>query len=199
MEAALIGKARLRLHQASASLARLETLAAGINVPAFEYEWFITITLINSAYAIFEKAASLSPQSKQWFCSVDKHTIRKDPLLRYVLHARNMEYHNFGGATAAEVGGAKYLGYDEGSALSVADIETGEVLQTFSGGIMLEGDVSSFSFKFRLADVIDHGDIYEPPTSHLGAPLSDNAPVAVARRAIEYHNALIDEGLVKFG
>lgn len=60
---------------------------------------------------------------------------------------------------------------------------------------MLAGNVSSFTFKYKLVEVIDdrEGKVYFPPEEHLDQKISETDPKAVAKLAIQYYQDLIRE------
>jgi hypothetical protein len=198
MKAIGIQKAQRRLRDASRHLDRLAELAKGLDVPAFEYEWFLALSAINSAHEILRTSAWKNPKSKQWFSSADKHIIRKDQLLRYILHARGVDHHGINAGTAPDVKGAEYLGYTESAPVSFTVASADGSTQTVGGGaIILAGDVHSFSFGFKLVPVVDDrdGEPYSPPQEHLDQRLTQTDPVSVARLAVAYYVGLADEAL----
>jgi len=193
MKAIGIQKASRRLAQAEGSLAKLAELENGLNVHAFEDEWFDFLVHLHSVPEILRTSAKSSPKARQWIDGRFKLEIRKDPLLRFLFQARGTDFHGIDCGTQPHTEGAKYLGYEPNPpiqfTLQAADGST----QTLGGGaIMLEGDVKSFTFSFRLCPVTDkYGNTFDPPEEHNGQKLMSATPVSVAEIALEYYRTLL--------
>ena len=191
-----IEKARRRLRDATRHADRLAVLANGIDVPAFEHEWFLAISAINSVHEILRTSAFKSAGSRQWFTSVEKHVIRKDPLLRYILHARGADHHGVTAGTSPDVSGAEYLGYSENSGVEIRLTKADGTLEVSRpGAIILAGECQSFTFRYKLVPVVDDRDqtVYAPPVEHLGRSLFEIDPVSIVRIALAYYDQILDK------
>lgn len=200
MKAVGVEKAARRLREAAAHARRLSELEGGLDVAAFEREWFHFLTAINSVHEILKTSARSNATSSQWIASIDKNVIRKDPLLKYLLHARGTDYHGLESGAEPDVQGADYLGYVENPPVRFTIRGEDGVERTQGGGaIKLAGNPASFSFSYKLVPVTDerHNVSFEPPLSHLGNPLENGKPSTVAKAALGYYSDLLSKATIR--
>jgi hypothetical protein len=196
MKAIGIQKATRRLSEARSHAAQLERLEGGLNVPAYEREWSLFLSAINSVHEIVKTSARMNPTSRQWVALKDKNEIRKDPLLRYLLHARGADYHGLESGAVPDVHGTEYLGFIENPPVHFTIRNDDGVEEVLTGGVVqLAGDVSSFSFSYKLVPVTDerHAVVFDPPTIHFGSAVDCAKPSIAARLAIDYYSAFLSE------
>jgi hypothetical protein len=202
MKAIGIQKATRRLYEAEKHLTRLKELESTMRVREFEYEWSAYLTSINSVHEILKTSARSDPTSRQWFASREKRVIRKDALLRYLLHARGADYHGLQSGAVPEAQGAKYLGYTNNPpvkfiSFGIVDSNgVGHTVPAPDDSVMFEGEVKdTFSFGYKLTSITDdlHGVVFDPPTTHLDVVLRDQKPSTVARLAWQYYRGLLHD------
>ena len=197
MKVAGIERAARRLFEARQHAIRLLDLEVGLDVPAFEREWSLFLSAINSVHEILKTSARSNAKCRQWMDIKDKNFIRKDPLLKYLLHARGVDFHGLESGASPDVKGADYVGYVENFPMSFAIRDEHGVVHHQGGGgaIQLAGEVTSFSFSYKLVPVTDerHGNVFDPPTFHLGLPVEDSKPTTVAKLALDYYSSLLEE------
>lgn len=169
MKKAGIDKARKRL-----ALARqhLEAVRVAKTFEEFEPAWYQFLVATNSVDGILEGAAKGPGTSQPWYGG-KIHQRRNDPLLSYMHAARNVDEHGIE-PVAVHVKAVLFIGTDARG-------------WPFFGA-------SDRPF-VHLVPVKDErfGDVFKPPTEHLGKPLANNAPYPVAALWLAYWEALTDE------
>jgi hypothetical protein len=205
-----INSAKFRLASAQAAVVEFEN---GLTVGAQKQAWWRFLT---DSAAVYEKlkAGSIDAggRSAGWFGRVT--AARKgDPLLAYIHHARNCEYHGLEETVAArgrsigihDAQGRLMFGFvgpsdenDEPTAppsdiqsdLYVNDVEiTAE--NSHSHGLSAPIRPASL----YLVDVVDgrSGKKFPPPELHLGAKIDGTNPSCVAKATIDYLQYLVEQ------
>jgi len=186
-----IEKAEQRLSQARKHGIRLSELAQGLDVPAFEYEWFQFLSALDSVFEVLCTTARKDPTSKQWwFGGPEKEVTKQNPILRFLHHARGADFHGLECGTAPDVTGADYQGYVQDPPFSMTFVgDDGEEFTMKGGAIHLLGNFESFTFRYRLVPVTNQRSVvFDPPTRHDGTPLS---PIEAVRSSLEYYAQLV--------
>ena len=113
--------------------------------------------------------------------------------MSYIHHARNADEHGIERITELNPGG---VGIGTAGTTHVKRM----VIQTSADGAKVEAETSGDPLKItfipphpRLIPVVDRGDKYEPPTDHLGAPIGEPSPIAIAELALDYLRTMTDE------
>lgn len=191
MKKAAIEKARRRLIDAKAEL---EAVCACTNFAQFQQCWYKFLCTANSIDAVLEFGSRSDPKTRPWY-GQKINLRRKDPLLGYMHQARNVDEHGIEGVTE-HVPGSLVIG--------VAG-ESVHVNMMVSGPDFTYADLSPVNGKLptvrvtrphvRLISVKDDrfGDVFDPPTVHLGQPIQDTSPIGVATLWLHYLNTLVDE------
>jgi hypothetical protein len=108
---------------------------------------------------------------------------KTDPLLQYLKQARHADQHTLQPSTMYGVG------------VEICLPPGAEVHLDFLKGTASAkgGDVMLRTAKpvYCLLPVTNRGVTFQPPTEHLGRPLTDATPAAVARLALEFYEALV--------
>lgn len=189
MKAAAIEQARARLAKARGAAT---DLAKADSFAAFQVLWSDFLIAAAGIYSKLEQGAKGSGVSEAWF-GRKKHDRKKDPLLSYLHHARNTDEHGIE-PTAEHKPGSLTIHGDihlngmingpAGTALRVAPIAGGR-----------PPEIRYAPARIVLVPVTDprYNDTFHPPASHLGEPLSDTSPIAVASLALTYFESLLAE------
>ena len=190
MDPRAIRKSEARLRTAKASIDRM---AVAPSHERFADEWYIFLTSLKNVYTLLETGAKSSAQSRQWFGRKAKER-RGDQLLHYIFQARNDEDHGLGTSVNEIPGRALYGVRSPGFSNAI-------LVNSLPGGGL---DVKSLDGKPVLNRVIPRQTILvpvealgnltvNPPTTHLGRSLENNAPLTVARLAFSYLQDLVLE------
>jgi hypothetical protein len=196
MDPAAIEKAQQRLEKAAAYIKQIK---AAKNYAEFQSAWTDFLIAMNTIYAALEQGSKAIPQSRQWF-GTQKRERRKDPLLQYLHQARNADEHGIKPISALKPGKMELRA--EGSVLIKRLAVTG-------GQVLLDAEpnpqgklaVAVTPGAAVLVPVTDDrfGTSFDPPSEHLGKPLTDASPIAVAELGFAFHEALVAEATTLLG
>jgi hypothetical protein len=186
MKSEAITEARIRLRRAEAAV--LDLQKQGFNFDQQEDAWWTFLLAADQIYEKLKNGARNDSRSAPWFGKVE-HTRRKDPLLLYIHQARNSDQHGLAPSTRrtkmtmVAVYGCEVIYDDDGNTLEIRAV---------AGAPMKAQAVPP---EIKLVTVHDnlHGDSFDPPTAHLGAPLWDSSPAAIATVALAHLATLIDK------
>jgi hypothetical protein len=182
------------VNAAHASIAKassaVDKMRAAKSHSEFEVAWSDFLVAAGRVFTKLEQGAKASGPSKAWY-GRQKHLRRKDPLLVYLHHARNVDEHGLEPVTKLKPGGVGFgsKGTTHIKHLSIQSDQSGQVSihGETSGDPLLISVKPSMS---RLVAVVDRGDKYEPPTEHLGTPITDQSPIVVADLALAFLRSL---------
>jgi hypothetical protein len=185
MKKAGVDKARKRL-----ALARkhLEAARHALAFEAFEVEWYQLLVAANSADAIVESTANRDNADRPWY-GYKVRQRKKDPLLRYMHQARNVDEHGIEAVTESTPARIEIWGDD----IKIHNLAIrGRMVKGELGG---NPTIKAMPSSVQLVTVRDdrYGDEFEPPREHLGKPLTDGSPLNVARLWLSYLEALVAE------
>ena len=192
MKAIGLRKARTRLERAEAAFQRLLNTS---EYPKFEEAWSDLLLNLNSIYSVLEQSSHGNPKAEAWF-GRKKHERKKDPLLAYLHQARNADEHGIEPVTRFQQGGVGFGGTSGSAFVGGVTFENG----VLSVGKVIDLDGGKPYVKVRHPTVqlvtvknTIFNDVFDPPRSHREAELPDQAPITVAKLALEYHEQLIAE------
>jgi hypothetical protein len=165
-----------------------------------EKAWSDFLVMANRVYAKLEQGAKVNGTSRGWF-GRKKHERRKDPLLSYIKNARDVDEHGLQRITE-QAAGRIGVNFPAGTV-----VKRGFVKNTGSGiemGFTFEDPNTAVAVhvvpsSVKLVKVTNHGDLYQPPETHMGRPVprihpvAHPNPVAVATLAIAHLSGLIAE------
>jgi hypothetical protein len=176
---------------------KLELLKATDSLATAADAWSDFVTQAQRTFQRLQKATEKG-SSKAWSDQI-KNARKTDPLLSYVWQARNAEDHGLGERiTEVDAGG---FGINAGPSGYI------EHLRIRSDGSTTEieyrGDdpptLHRIPARLKLVRVTNRGEVYDPPTEHLGQPLRNVTPAGVADLAFTYLQKMIAEAEDKFG
>jgi hypothetical protein len=156
----------------------------------FASGWAAFLIHTGSVINALEAGAQHTPQGRQWYGRI-KREGRKDPLVSYMYQARNSEEHSTDNTTHPEPGRFVISGdfTIERLVMQIGGVGTPGVsgrIRARPGGrpIAIEHTPSGP----RLIPVVDSrfGTTFDVPKEHLGKPLQDDSPLAVAELYLEY-------------
>jgi hypothetical protein len=153
---------------------------------SIEDAWSAFLVANGRVFAKLKKGSESSSKSRAWW-GRKKCQRRKDALLCYLWHARNADEHTIEKITGPH---ETRITVAEPNPRIVAAMEQGLIGRP-NAPILLSTEIV---FKdLRLMDVIDHGDQYEVPKDHLGAPIMDPIPATIARLGLAYLDSMLKE------
>ena len=160
----------------------------------FSHAWSAFLTSTNRIYTKLLMGARPNAKSRQW-AGNKKQERKNDPLLQYLHQARNSDEHgiapvaelipgSFGIGTAPGHGAVVIKSIVMKNGILTVDAHPPEALQ-----------LTLTPPQARLARVFDDRNNiwYEPPSQHLGQPVTGTDPVKVAQLALNYFEGLLTE------
>lgn len=198
MDTKAIAKCEIRLAAAEKAV---EDLRQWKSFKDFDVAWFTFLSAWKAVYTSLEQGAKGHQKSVQWFGLRNKER-RADELLQYLYQARNDDTHGLEEQAAKTPGGVGFgRAIDPQKPFSVRDLsmrtENGVMKISYGSSENFDPAVTVIDPKVSLLPVRDRdrksGKIYPPPSSHMGQPLEDNTPLAVAELGLRYVQGLVDE------
>lgn len=183
-----ITHANIRLQRAREALARLERET---RYPVFTEIWSDFLLAAAGVYSKLETGSKDCPKSKPWF-GRKKHDRKTDPLLAYMHQARNVDEHGLG-STTENTFGVGIGGNGSADLIEILPGPDGTMETRVTGG---KGNLRiRMETKPVLMRVTDDrfGDVFEPPSSHLGKPVGELSPAQAARLTVAYLEGLVAE------
>lgn len=184
-----------RLEKARLALQRLEQTKDPVET---ESAWSDLILAASSIYSKLEQGSKITGSAVGWY-GRKSHERKNDPLLSYLLHARNADEHGIKDITRVAKGEGQIRFYEpfdpaklEGKKLIIGRDPLGNLVLGKSSDAPFSVEVHNEP-TCVLVPVKDRGVSYQPPTTHLGQQLDDTTPLAVGRLAVLYLEALIND------
>lgn len=193
-----VAKAKDRLASAKA---RLSDLESSKDYDSARRHWYDFLLSSNAIFSVLEQGAKGIGQSDAWF-SGKKRERKTDELLCYLHHARNADEHNIPSVTELDRQKLVLVEGDKPVAAIEDVTDTGNrgefrgvyrKLGTEEPNLRKVTNIHVYPDRAKLIRVTDRGVGYDPPSSHLGSPLDDNGPNAVARLMVQYVERLVSE------
>jgi hypothetical protein len=150
--------------------------------------WSAFLAASSTIYAKLEQGKKGFPKSEPWFGRI-KHVRLSDPLLRYILVARNVDTHGLESVTS-EFKDNSFLKFNEVLPIKVVvPPDNGE-----AEGRELDAVIAGPTIKLAKVVCKKYG-AADPPDSHLGNPVpyGRDFPYQVAVVALAYLRSMIDE------
>lgn len=173
MDANAFAKAKARLERMARSITDIEAATTYAEV-ADAWERFIFAA--STFYSALQQGAKSNGAANAWFGRM-KHERRIDPLLQYVHQARNAEEHGIAPITSPT--NSKIHLTEKDSEVTLRSNGRSWDVISQSGAVLYPME------RAKLATVRDdrYHDSFDPPQTHLGAPILDQSPLGVARLA----------------
>lgn len=178
-------QAEERLCRARQSLQVLETRGDRSDR---ESAWLDLITALGTVYSKLEQGSKGNGKSSAWF-GRRKNERRVDPLLQYLHQARNAAEHGIARGARYAKQAVSFTGMKPGTMAGLKMTPDG--LKPFSTDPDMQ--LNFVEDDLALMTVRNQGAMFHPPTSHLGAPLKKTGARDVAKLAVEYVDAMVED------
>ncbi|MBZ9874985.1 hypothetical protein LB542_29570 [Mesorhizobium sp. BR1-1-9] len=188
-----VEKARVRVARAAAALERISN-SSGFET--FSEAWTDFLLAANSIFSIIEKGAANDAKSRQWY-GCKKKQGRQDPLVRYMVQARNADEHGIEPVAEHVPGHVAFGKGGESVHIEKLSIRNGELVNAEIHPV--NGRLPTVEIQNphpRLMPVIDdrYGiQQFDLPTEHLGSKIADVSPRTLARLMMDYVTDLVNE------
>lgn len=181
-----------------ASARAIEKMKKSHSYNEFEDEWKNYLNSIEKSWKKAERACQhLRNQFEPWQGKF-KAERKKDPLLRYLRHARNSDQHTIQRTMDTKTPSLTFT-VKAGSAFEidapVFDENSGTLV--FGDHERIQGK-KSLPYRIELLSVEDSGQTYEPPNKHKDEIIPWPAPLDVAILGLQYYSNFIERAEVKF-
>ena len=186
------------VEQAREKLARaeraVETLQSATSFETAREAWVDFLHAASGLYSKLEQGSKSNGRSMGWFGQKKKER-RSDPLLRYLHFARNSDQHGLRLITELEPGSAaiqgKQLPFGERRHITIIPVDpvTGQPQPDKAAAAFVPGP----SLRLIRAHDDRFHDFCDPPKEHLGRPITNHFPNAVAVLGLFYLKDLVAE------
>ncbi len=173
------------LAQAKDSLPNLAKLQNELIPENYERAWYEFLCIINSIPETLKTGSREEPKSRQWYASKEQ-IILKDPMLKYLRHARAVGYHS-------DIQLLRIMTPFGPGKESVYDIN-GMASSGILNDITVPKHINQFRVWYEALPVTTlEKDVIKPPTTHLGFQLFDKSPLGLAQRSIAFYRTMVAE------
>lgn len=118
---------------------------------------------------------------------------RQDPLLSYLINARNVDEHSISEISQVQHGSLRINPINKGGSLKIDRLEFSINGKGFDIKSTSPLDIVFQPAMVRLLPVENRGKIYNPPTAHLGHPIDPNDLLGAARAGIEFYENFLSK------
>lgn len=187
MNTTAVEQAKAALLEAKAAREAFRVAATKEGMSQFRVAWARFLMACSRIYSKLEQGSKSDPKSVAWF-GRKKHDRRADALLKYLHHARDVDYHGIEHVTTVIPGKVTVFAQDRD------DYKVTRGDGWFELVALKPITINEQSPYLTLVDVTDtrFRDTFKVPTEHLGNPIQP-WPGPVADAAIAYLDGMITE------
>lgn len=198
MDTKAIAKCEIRLAAAAKAVGDLREWTT---FQDFDVAWFSFLSSWKAVYTALEQGVKGHQRSTQWFGLRNKAR-RADELLQYLYQARNDDTHGLeeqSRKTPAASGIGRPIDPSRPVAIKNMIVTIGNGVTHVRADRADNLDLAPFHIPAQAAllPVRDrdkaNGRVYQPPTMHLGQPLADTSPLAVAELGLAYVRDMVED------
>ena len=168
----------------------IDAMRQAKSLEEFESEWRRFLNCLEKVWIKVER--SCQAQKKRFAPWQGKyHRLRKkDMLLRYLKQARDADNHTIQDVTKIQPG-SRSINFvnTQGGYIKHLEISGGEIL-AYEGDPIIVQDIPS---SLVAVAVKNNSEWFNPPTSHLGHPVTSHHPVALAEFGIKFYESYIND------
>ena len=161
----------------------------------FEVEWRAFLNCLEKVWQKVEQSCQHIRVSFEPWQGKYHRLRKKDMLLRYLKQARNADNHSIQELTKLEPGSRGYRFVDRrGGYIKHMEIRNGEVVR-YEGDAMIVEETLPHPV---VMPVLNNGEWFNPPSSHLEHPISTQHPVDIAEFGAKFYSSYLDEVQMRF-
>ena len=175
--------------------AALQSMKQAKSMEEFRRAWGHFLDAIEKLWNKSEPCCiSVRPTFQPW--QGRYHRLRKkDMLLRYLKQARDADNHSVQEITAVEPGRrAMRFANPRGGFVKRLEVRNGEIVR-YEGDPMIIEDTVPHPIAVR---VLNGGEWFNPPTSHLDQPVPSHHPVLLAEMGVAFYRSYLEEIRTEF-
>jgi len=156
----------------------------------FEAEWREFLTCLEKVWTKVERSCQAIRHKFEPWQGTYHRLRKKDMLLRYLKQARDADNHSIQDFTKIELGSRKIrFANPKGGNIKHMEIRGGEIAAYEGDPIIVEDQPP----QPVAVPVKNNGEWYNPPTSHLGNPVTNHHPVVLAELGLKFYENYINE------
>lgn len=183
-----------RLELAAAQKA-LDRMYVSKSMEEFEMEWRTCLNHLEKAWQKTEQCCQQVRTKFQPWQGQFQKLRKKDMLLRYLKQARDADNHSVQDVTTIQPGSRNYKFVNpRGGYIKHMEIRNGQVTH-YEGDPMIVEERPPHPIA---VSVKNHGEWFNPPTSHLDQPIPIPHPALLAELGIKFYSAYVDQVQDKF-
>ncbi len=163
----------------------IENMKNAPNFETLEDEWRIYLNAIEKSWVKVERVCSpVHTKFQPWQGFYTKQR-KKDPLLKYLKHARNSDQHSIQESmNTKSASRSMYIEGGDSVHIDKLSIKNGNVTE-YKGNKPLI--IEDLPHRIELAPITDSGKLYQPPKVHLTKKILWSAPINVAELGLNYY------------
>ena len=167
----------------------IDGMRNAISLEEFETEWREFLTCIEKVWNKVERSCqSVRNRFEPWQGQYH-HLRKKDMLLRYLKQARDADNHSIQDFTKIEPGSRSIrFANQHGGYIKHMEIRGGEIA-AYEGDPIIVEDKPPHPVA---VPVKNNGEWFNPPTTHLGQPVTTHHPVALAELGLKFYNEYVN-------
>lgn len=177
------------------ALRAIEEMKNARNMDEFESQWRIFLNAIEKVWQKVEGCCQPMRSAFQPWQGRYHVFRKKDMLLRYIKQARDADNHSIQEITAVQAGSRSLrFANPRGGYIKHMEIKGGEVVN-YEGDPMIFEDRPPHPIAVR---VKNHGEWFNPPSTHLGQPVANHHPVLLAELAYKFYASYVESVAQRF-
>jgi hypothetical protein len=181
-----------------AAEAAIKSMRGATSFESFEFAWNDFLARIEKVWEKVEQACKSRGSKFQPWQGKYTNFRRKDALVRYLHQARHADQHTLEESVAFDRGSYSFKLLSkpgEGVHIKSLRIDHGRVTH-YEGSAAAQ--IIDQPARPILQRIKNRGKSYNPPTQHLGLPLKDASPLAVADRGLRFYQDLVEDAELTF-
>lgn len=185
-------QARAELSSAHKSIAAMKSAKT---MDDFEAEWRVFLNCLEKLWTKLERSCQPFKNAFQPWQGKFAAQRKDDPLLRYLKAARHADNHSIQDVTRLNPGSqALRFANPRGGFIKHMRIQNGQVV-SYEGDPMIAEITLPHPSAVR---VMNSGEWFEPPTSHLGVNVATSHPTELAELGLKFYSGFFQEVKQKF-
>lgn len=179
----------------AAAMKGVAGMRAAKSLDEFEVEWRGFLNCIEKLWQKVERSCQHVRGSFEPWQGSFHRLRRKDMLLRYLKQARDADNHSIQDVTTIQPGSKGYrFANPSGGYIKHLEMRNGVVVH-YEGDPMIIEETPPHPVAVA---VKNNGEWFNPPTSHLGQPVTTHHPVQLAELGLKFYSEYLDQVEKKF-
>lgn len=168
----------------------IDGMKKACSLDEFEAEWRQFLTCLEKVWTKVERSCQTFPSKFEPWQGSYKRLRKKDMLLRYLKQARDADEHSIQDVTQVAPG-SRTINFvnPRGGYIEHMEIRGGQIV-AYSGDPIIVKDTSPHPVA---VPVKNHGEWFNPPTTHLNVPITSQHPVVLADLGLKFYQQFVDE------